>query len=369
MISGKVEIDVRGLNLEKFLNDIKNKYCIYKVDRKEYNQFSIIIKSTHLKPFCQELKNYGYKYEIKKTYGVYKAFSFCLERFSLTVCSIAMLCVYMFSNIFLWAININGNINIKNSEIVSVLRDNGISIGKSKGTLDADNIEKLLLKNFNDIGLVSVQIYGNSLNINISEKLAREELDYEPIVSQYNGIVRELTLISGTTNVKVGQSVKKGQTLIEPFIIDSAGNKKSIKAKANILLEVDFNYKIEYNKNREIYEDTGNTFVSINYSLWGLKFRKDKSSPYTNYRKEETQYFTNSLLPIKKIKTKYYEQKPKAVIIPFEECKQQVIDEAYDGVYKLAGGNDLTSISHDIVNVGEMVYVIAKAKSMIKLGG
>lgn len=368
---GKVSITLEGLNVEKFLNFLcTNKLEIYNIVRNEHSNFTITIDSHFKKKVITDAKKFGYKVSIGKKSGIYNIISFILTRFVLVCSIIFMLSVYLFSNIFLWKINISGNNLIRTSSIISFLADNGIAVGKIKGSIDNRNVEKLLRDNFSDIALVSTEIYGNSLNINISEKLAKNYLDYTPLTSAYNGVVREFELVSGSSTVRVGDVVKVGQILVEPYVFDSAGNRKNINAKANLCLEVDFNYTIEYNENREIYEDTGSTFVYSNYSLWGLNFKKSKACPYKNYRLEKQEYYVlnSAFLPIKKTRYRYFEQSPKPAYVPFEMAKESTIEEAYFGLENLARGQKIFDKKYNIIKVGNIYYVTASCKAMIKIG-
>mgnify|MGYP004643284409 CR=1 FL=1 len=368
---GKVSITLEGLNVEKFLNFLTTSNIdIYNIVRNEHSNFTITIDSHYKKKIISDAEKFGYKVTIGKKSGIYSVFSFALARFVLVCSLIFMLSVYLFSNMFLWKINISGNNLIRTSSIINFLADNGIAVGKIKGSIDNRGVEKLLRDNFPDIALVSTEIYGNSLNINISEKLAKNYLDYSPLTSAYNGVVREFELVSGSSNIRVGDVVSVGQILVEPYIMDSAGNRKSINAKANLCLEVDFNYTIEYNENREIYEDTGNTFVYSNYSLWGLNFKKSKTCPYKNYRLEKQEYYVlNSMfLPIKKTRYRYFEQSPKPAYVPFDEVKESVIRDAYLELDNLARGQKIFDKKYNIVKVGNIYYVTASCKAMIKIG-
>ena len=368
---GRVIIRTKGLNVEKFLNIISSKAKLYNIDRKEKSIFLVEVDSFYKKTYIKQAQKYGLKTEVIRYKGFYKVFYFITQRFVFFVTILFMLSLYIFSNCFLWKININGNEYISRQMIVDVLYDSNISIGRIKGHINTKEVENILLENFKDIALVSVSVFGNSLNINISEKLQSTYMEYKPIMSDYNGIVKEIVLQSGTPLVKVGDRVSKGQQLVLPYIIDSLGDKKNINARAKILLEVDFSYIIEYNKNREIFEDTGEKLVFSNYSIFGLKLKNDDLCPYENYRKHELVYniFEGNFIPIKKTVTTYYKQTKKQVIITFEECQEEVVAEAYKGLLSGAGQLKLYNQSHKIVYNESLVYVTAYAKALVSIGG
>ncbi len=369
---GRVVIKLKGLNVEKFLNLLVNsKFRLFDVKRESYNCFVITIESKYLKEIIKQIKIYNYQYEIVKTYGLYTFYTFCIKRFWLVFSVLACVGVYIFSNQFLWKINISGNKNIPTPTIIKLLNDNSIAIGKPKRNISVAKVEDILQKSLDGLAMTSVYIYGNSLNINISEKVQQQNVKYECIKSEYNGVVKTFELISGTPTCKSGDIVREGDILVYPYIIDSSGNKKSIKAQANIVIEVDFNLTIEYNKNREMYEDTGNQYVTVNTSLFGLKFNKDKVCPYKSYRKVimTSCLFDNLFLPIKKIKTIYYEQAKTTKEIPFEEVSHSIIAEAYSQGQQKLMGHKIIEKNHSVTKVGEIYYVTAMFRAVVGIGG
>ena len=73
------------------------------------------------------------------------------------------------------------------------------------------------------VSLVSAIIKGNTLVINIKEKVYNPEYEdkenFKPIISVHNAIITEVTVIQGTPMVKAGQVVQKGQILVSPFVV------------------------------------------------------------------------------------------------------------------------------------------------------
>lgn len=368
---GKVKIELEGLNVEKFLNIIiQSNIKIYKVNRPKFNCFFVVIDVENQKNFLLEAKKYGYSANVVEFFGVYKVVNFVKNRFVFIVSSILMLSIYLFSNIFLWRINISGNDFIQTSDILETLRDNGIFVGNAKSSFNISQVEKILRENFDDIGLVSAEMYGNALNININEKLTKNYSNYLPILSEYNGVVREFELVSGSSCVKVGDIVEVGQTLVEPYIVDGSGNRKNIIAKANLVIEVDFNFTIEYNGYREVLVDTGNVSICYNYSLWGLNFRDNNICKFKNYRldKKTDFIFDNFFIPLKKTKYVFYEQEKILESVPFEDCKDELVKRANIGLEETSKGHKLFNKTDNIVSANNIFYITAAAKSIVKFG-
>ena len=370
-IPGKTKIILIGLNIEKFINYlISANISILRAKRPNYNRLELILSSKNGKKVIENAEKFGFKVRVEGVFGFYKIVDFFIKRFSIVVCLLFCISMYLFSNLFVWGVNIEGTINLSDEEIISFLEQSNVGIGRAKTHVDVNKIEKSLLNNFNQISLVSVYLYGNSINININEKLPQDYLKYEPILSQHDGVVKDFVLVSGTTIIKCGDVVREGDILVLPYIIDNAGNKKSIKPSANIVLEVDFSNTISYNENREILEDTGDKIVSTNISLFGLNFRKELPCHYSHYRVEtrEVYILNNLFLPIKKVEKTYYEQTYVSTFIAFESVKQDLINDAYDNVFAKAKDCEVINKNHSIVKSNDTYYITANCKAVVYIG-
>ncbi len=370
-IPGKVRFTLRGLNIEKFLNHIiSSGYNLVKISRIEHGKVSFVVPFKDSDVVKSEAEKYGFEVCIGEVFGFYRVVDFVLKRFAFVIAIIICLSVYLFSNLFVWSVNISGNYRLSKVDIMSALQLENYGIGKPKANINTKQVEQVLLKKFDQIALVSAHLYGNSLNINISEKLPQNYLDYRLMCSDYNGIIKEFTLVSGTAAVKVGDVVRVGDVLVYPYIIDNSGEKKSIFAQANIVIEVDFSYTISYNENREIYEDSGRKFVVKNISLGKLNFRKTKPCPYKNYQQKtsESYVLNNMFLPIKKTEIVYYEQVLVSKFIAFEEAKDDLIKEAYEKAVFEAKNFEILDKKHTIVKGDDLYYITATIKAMVYIG-
>ena len=99
----------------------------------------------------------------------------------------------IFVSNYTWQIRIYGTIELNEADIVQVLKDNGISTGKINLT-SSEEIENILLNNYDRIAQVSVIKHGTAIIINLSEKLVYTETEYEPIIAKFNGLVTDVNI-------------------------------------------------------------------------------------------------------------------------------------------------------------------------------
>ena len=167
-----VEIEVNGLNIEKFLN-LLNKEGVFVsfVNKIEFNNFCIKIPYRDYKKFLEITGKLCYNISVKKITGFKKYLNFFKSRIALTIGIIVVAILTPFINLFLFQFNISGNKSITKLQICKVLNENNISVWWLKQKINKKDVEKLLLREFENISLVSCSMIGNSLLINIKEKI------------------------------------------------------------------------------------------------------------------------------------------------------------------------------------------------------
>lgn len=167
-----IEMEIGGLNIEKLLNLLISKgVFICSVTKEEFNKICIKIPYRDYKKFLEVVGNLCYNISVKKVVGLKKYLDFFKSRIALTIGLLVIAILTPFMNSFLFQFNIKGNKTISNAEICEILDKNNISVGSLKLNINTKEVEKILLKEFENISLVSCSMLGNTLLINIKEKI------------------------------------------------------------------------------------------------------------------------------------------------------------------------------------------------------
>ncbi|MBQ7884720.1 MAG: sporulation protein YqfD [Clostridia bacterium] len=280
---------------------------------------------------------------------------------------IILFCVFSsVLNFFIFKYQVVGNELVSTQEVLQILEDNNVSGIILKSKINALQIENALQK-IDKVSLVSVIIRGNTLLINIKEKVYNEEYEehgeFAPICSDYDGIITQITPIQGTVLVKVGQTVKKGQQLVVPQITDTSGQTLFVKPMADIKADVFITTTQEVEDNTVQMIDTGKSFARKEITICGLPiYQETHQVELTHCRTEQTlNYLCDGLiLPIIIKTTTFYEQECHEIENYFQKNKKQILDECkqktrqlvkdyeiikdeYQTVTNMAGINRITS--------------------------
>ena len=223
--------------------------------------------------------------------------------------------------------------NITKEQVINILNDNGVKGLVNKNKIDCSYLEKKISNNLNNVSLVSIIVKGNTLVVSIKEKVKNDEFEnldsFQSIKSDYDGVITDIKLVSGTMNVKVGDVVRKGDELVLPYIFDSSGQKRSVEAKAEIYAKVYLKEQESFYDMQIITQRTGKSINMINLYSLGVKiFSNQKQIElFENYETEKSvkKISLNNILPVYKETITFFETQTIQVKNDFEQKKLEIL--------------------------------------------
>jgi len=251
-VKGYLHIEICGYSPERFLNLCRNKQISIwgLIPRDNCYQMSISIKGFRkLKPILRKTKT---KVHVKEKIGL----PFLLYRYRdrKAFAGGFFLCIaiiYVLS-LFLWDIQIDGNLRITDETILEYLQGRGVKYGIWKNSIDCDRIVKDIRKKYDDIVWVSVSTKGSFLRIHVKEntdsvKEVQEDVTPSDLFAKKSGKIIDIITRSGIPKVKIGETVKKGQLLVsgQVEILNDSGEVTDIQLQhsdADIIAETKYKY-------------------------------------------------------------------------------------------------------------------------------
>ena len=354
---GKTTFVISTLNQEKIITQLSKKYTLYEIDRKDKKTTKFSCDFYKSKSIEKDLVSLGVEIQGKKHSGVFFWLLKTAKNYALISAVFASLIFTFFSNQYILRYEITGTETIAKNEIIQFLKN---SETNKKLLIEESKIERDLIENFEQISLVSCTIKGQTLIVNIKEKLHPNSIfgDFLPIIADENCKIVDIYLVSGTANVKTGDYVKKGDVLIEPYFVDENGEKRNVEAKASIKAQVyNEGSSCHYDEYIETYR-TGKTIVTNELKLFGL-------SIYSNNNKVDFEKFDvevgnvdlskNMIMPFKLYKNVYYELKDRLVKSSFKEVEKQYVEKARKKAFENC--NDCDKIIEEYYTTKEMAGV------------
>ncbi len=289
-IKGYVRISIKGFSKERFLNLLAAN-DIYAWDIRYFgNNITLYLTVSGLKQIRPLLKKTHCRFKILSRHGL----PFIIYRYKTRSLFLIGFCVF-FTMIFvmsqfIWLMEINGNYDISDAELLDFCRNQKVYIGTYKHSINIDSLKANIRKKYPQISWISIIQRGTRLSIDISENV-RDTIvssDAEPcdIISAKDCVITEIIAQNGTPVVNVGEAVKKGDILIRADfdVLDENGTPTPLypahsagKARGKWSEEMSFDFP--YAADIEIY--TGKTQVLRKISIFGIEFD-------TNFLKNDT---------------------------------------------------------------------------------
>jgi sporulation protein YqfD len=156
-----------------------------------------------------------------------------------------------------WNINVIGNESISTQELVSQLEDLGLKKGKFKKSIDTFYINYKMMIQRDDLAFITIKFDGVNANIEIKEKKMKPQIeaknDPTNIIADKSGIISEINVLTGVKKVNIGDTVQKGDLLVEGIMEMTKQPEKTqyvhaeAQIKARVWYEEEQKIKIEGN--------------------------------------------------------------------------------------------------------------------------
>jgi len=350
--SGYVVVKVTGGRLREFIfklsvSDIKL------WDLKNITDGFIIVNMyvDDYKLFCKISRKYGCKDTVIDRFGLPFFINKFKKRYVLTVGMILfVLCMYLLSSI-IWKIEISGLEYTNKDVILNELDDMGITKWKRISDINNNMIANELMMRLEDMAWVGVEHKGTVLSITFVEKtLPDHSAGVYDLVATKNGILSKFIPLSGIPLVKEGDTVTKGQVLVEG--IEKYESGESIIPRAVVEASVWYRTETQVPLTVETRTRTGRESSYIDINLFGLKLRIGRVPDYSAYdlTRHVNRYLErrNGAYSVEIIKSTMYELNMENYSISLEEARSMALKMTYDELMtRLPENAEIVSIDHD----------------------
>ena len=367
-IIGYLCIEIEGYYIERFINICKmQKILIWNLKRKEDIILNFKARIQDFKKLIKIAKKTKCKIKIKNKKGLPFLFQRYKKRKVFIVFLIMLLIIDVLSSNFVWNVNIQVEDGKEIENIGEDLKEVGLDIGKLKSNINTKNIINEIRLKRNDIAWMGIELKGTNAIVKLVKSDEKPEIiddsEYCSIVSDKAGIITKINAQEGTANVKVGDTVNVGDTLISGWMEGKYTGIRYVHAKGEIEAKVWYtkNKKISYNTTER--EETGEieNKYQIKFNNFKINLSK-KLSKFEIYDTIETEnkikLFSNFYLPISIIKITNKEVKEVQKTYEIEEAKnigiqqlEEELETEIENKESIVNKNVNTYVEEDGVNV------------------
>lgn len=244
--------------------------------------------------------------------------------------ALALILNIFFSN-YVWRIEINGEIDVKD-EVISSCEELGIVQGTRRKDIDTYFASQQLAIEYPQIAWCSVNVEGAVVTVNISPAKLSEEKETAPsnIVASTDGVIREIRITSGNKTVAIGDSVKKGQ-LLASGVNEINEEYEYIHSQGEIIAETYNEFRYTVGKKQTTYHLTGKRNTKSVFEFFGLKiplYLSGVSGEYNTISRIKPLRLFGESLPIG-IREKTFLHKEKKIT---DISKEQAVNYAFSNL-------------------------------------
>lgn len=286
-IYGVIDVEVQGFFTERYINlcrlnninvwdivTISNGVIRFKIRVKDFKKLKSISKKTKCRTSI-----------IKKNGLYFSMFRYRKRKFAILLI-FSFLVISILSTKFVWKINIKGNSLISNEEILNVLNNDGIHVGKCVFGINTRDVVKTLRANLSDAAWAGVYIDGINFNVEIVEKTkAQMEAQYKngDVLTSKAGVITKIVAENGTPITNVGDYIEKDRIVIEGKIYTRTNEVINVEAKGDVYIESEYIYSNTYTFKQEEKNYTGKEKYSIGVDI-------NNKENYINYLDKSLKY-------------------------------------------------------------------------------
>jgi len=229
--------EIRGLNLDRFLNTVKNR-GVEMYDVKKQGNKKLIVSVSYFKSqkffaiakeLCYNIKKVRDKGKGYPLLQLYRSFGMVIGALIFFITS------FLFSDL-IFAFSFEGSGSLYKRETEAYLYSKGVKPFTRFSSFELEELEDGILAVNPHLSFASCIKKGNRLIINTalsSEKVKTLPTDVYALYSDVDGIVESVKVYRGTAKVSAGDEVKSGQLLVEGSVLI-----KEQTVKINVLATV-----------------------------------------------------------------------------------------------------------------------------------
>ncbi len=217
---GYAEISVEGSETERALNRIAEAGIPLR-DVRAVDKMTVrmTVRSADLGKLRNLLK-YRYQIEVLRSAGFVPMLRRLWKRKGMIAGVCCFIAVLVFQQSFIAEIRMEGNTGIPETEIESVLKENGLFTGCSKSGIDETAVKNSLYSSFPEITWVGIEVKGalavvkmakEEKNPDVADLTSKEPCD---IAAEKAGYIRKIIVRRGIPMVSPGDYVEAGDILI-----------------------------------------------------------------------------------------------------------------------------------------------------------
>lgn len=233
---------------------------LFYVKKVKKNQILFSIKRKHTEKVFAIYQNLWYNkgdanaYTLQKAGGNvgFRLLETLKKRVGLPIGAVVFALLCLFLQNFIFQIKIVGETSYQR-EILQALEQGGLSVYNLYSDENNDKICAEIFK-LDGVSFCSIQKQGVTLRVEVqTDPFTKPTLRQGDMLSNHDGTVLSVCAMRGTAQVKKGDEVKRGQTLVGGYFCKQSGEQVSVEVIATAKLLCDYQVRIQAETEEEAF--------------------------------------------------------------------------------------------------------------------
>ncbi len=340
---GFVVISLRGRGVERLLNLAVSRGIGFWDLQKQKNEARLSVSLASFRALHPLVRKTRCRLRIRRKAGLPFIIYRLRRRWGLVAGAFFFVAALYLATSLVWDVRISGTRHLKEAEILALAEQLGIRPGVWKWKLKLSELEEEFPRRHSAIAWAGLRFRGILLEIEIVEHLPGATADDRPadLVASKDGLIERILVLEGKAAVEVGDTVSKGDLLIEGIVgleegildPDEPAPVQEVRARGEVEARVWYEAREPLKLRQLSREFTGASQKSI-YLRWKekqLRLWGPPRNPYSSARQEVRiagWRWRNLSFPVEVITLTYLEQRIVQKTIPRNEALRMARQEA-----------------------------------------
>lgn len=258
----------------------------------------------------------------------------------------------------IWSVDVTGNKEISDKYITDILAELGCKPGAFYSSVDFDTLHNRFLMESDGIGWISVNMNGTHANVEVretSDGVRDPDTAFYNLVASEDGQIERIAAIEGKPQVKISETVEKGQLLVSGVFSREEGGIRLESASGSIFAKVtrDFSVSVPLKKEHKKYTGEKTKQKSVTFFSFDINLFTNSSIPYSFYdtivSEKKLCLFDTVELPVVVSTKEYREYENVPLTLTKDEAQNEAMRLYRQKLRETLGSAQLLSKSTDIV--------------------